>query len=84
MSEPSQQPLPHDGWKSRTFIVTVSVLGVLIAIATAAMFVTRPDGQPIIQAAQWTSFMQWLVPSVLLVAFGKAGSDKWAEAKRNQ
>jgi len=74
--------IPHDGWKSRKLTVALATLAILLSIATACLFV--PGSAPnaaVATFAQWTSFVQWIVPSVLMPLFAAMGFDKHVTAK---
>jgi hypothetical protein len=75
----SQPPaLPHDGWRSRKVILGAGSWLLLVGVATAAMFIGDP---PLCSFDQWSGFLQWLTPGVLVPLFGSLAVDKLAAAK---
>jgi hypothetical protein len=78
----SSGPLPSDGWRSRKIRIGVPVLLLFSIVAFVALHISAPGGTaPVATFAQFVSFIQILVPSVIVPMFGAMGLDQMAQAK---
>jgi len=68
-------PLPTDGFKSRTFILGLGALALVLGLSFAAAMADKISGD------QWIELLKWSIPSILVPVLGKMGMDKFAEAK---
>jgi hypothetical protein len=71
-----QQPIPHDGWRSRTYLTTVGLMAVLIALASVALFFGG-----LCTFEQWASFMDHPILIILGIGLGKGYLDKREQRK---
>jgi hypothetical protein len=76
------QPLPHDGWKSRTYLTTLGLLLLVLLVATVCLF--WPSDAPKCTFVEYTGFVQGPVVWILGLGLGKAGWDKHEQRKAGQ
>ena len=75
------KPIPHDGWRSRTYLTVIGLMAVLIAIATLAMFLGGTPDEPLCTFKQWASFMDHPILIILGFGLGKGYLDKREQRK---